>query len=92
MSRTPRDSASAAAANANSAAAPPPFETSLERLEGIVAKLENGNLPLAEALAAFEEGVQLSRRLRDELADAERRVEKLLEDGSQQPFDGDEDA
>jgi len=51
---------------ADSTAAPAaeglPFEAALERLEAIVQRLEGGELPLEEALAAFEEGVGLSRR------------------------------
>ena len=38
------------------------FESSLEQLESIVDRLEEGDLPLEEALAAFEQGVALTRR------------------------------
>lgn len=58
------------------------FEDSLERLEGIVERLEQGDLALEEALARFEEGVGLSRRLGERLASAERRVDELLRDGT----------
>ena len=39
----------------------PDFEKSLEELEALVARLERGDLPLAEALALFEQGVALTR-------------------------------
>jgi exodeoxyribonuclease VII small subunit len=55
------------------------FEGALERLEGIVDRLESGELSLEDALAAFEEGVALSRRCAGELDAAERRIEVLVE-------------
>lgn len=58
------------------------FEGALERLEGLVERLEGGDLPLETALAAFEEGVTLTRQCADRLADAERRVETLSREGS----------
>ncbi|HEY8123436.1 MAG TPA: exodeoxyribonuclease VII small subunit [Myxococcota bacterium] len=66
------------------------FESAMERLEGIVDRLESGELPLEEALAAFEEGVALSRRCAGELDAAERRIEVLVEQGgalATEPFD-----
>jgi exodeoxyribonuclease VII small subunit len=61
-------------------AAPPEtsFEGALARLEAIVDRLESGELPLEQALAAFEEGVGLSRRCTAELGAAERRIEILV--------------
>jgi len=57
-----------------------PFETSLSELESIVAKLEEGDLPLEESLELFEKGIKLSRECRDRLAKAERRIEILIKD------------
>jgi exodeoxyribonuclease VII small subunit len=73
------------------------FEGAMERLEGIVDRLESGDLPLEDALAAFEEGVALSRRCAGELDAAERRIEVLVEQGgvlATEPFDepADDDA
>lgn len=59
----------------------PSFEVALERLEAIVGRLEEGDMALEDALAGFEEGVRLSRRLADRLADAERRIERLVREG-----------
>jgi exodeoxyribonuclease VII small subunit len=58
------------------------FEQALERLEALVERLERGDLALEDALAAFEEGVGLTRELGDQLASAERRIEQLLRDGA----------
>ena len=56
----------------------PRFEQALEELEGIVQRLEKGELPLEDSLAAFERGVGLVRQLSQRLADVEQRVEVLL--------------
>jgi exodeoxyribonuclease VII small subunit len=57
------------------------FEDALERLEALVERLETGELSLEEALAAFEEGVRLSRRLGEQIGSAERRIEVLVREG-----------
>jgi exodeoxyribonuclease VII small subunit len=59
------------------------FEDALTRLEEIVEKLEDGDLPLDESLSAFEEGIKLSRLCAKLLNEAERKVEILIkgEDG-----------
>lgn len=59
-----------------------PFEKSLAELEDIVAKLENGDLPLESSLELFEAGIRLSRECRERLSSAERRIEILLKDAS----------
>ena len=56
------------------------FETSLTELEAIVAKLEDGDLPLEESLELFEKGIKLSRECRERLSNAERRIEVLKKD------------
>lgn len=71
----------------------PSFEAALDRLEAIVGRLEDGELALEDALASFEEGVRLSRRLAERLADAERRIERLTRAGTglvTRPLDEDE--
>jgi exodeoxyribonuclease VII small subunit len=54
------------------------FEDALAELESIVQRLEKGELPLEDSLAAFERGVGLDRLLTQRLADVEQRVEVLL--------------
>jgi exodeoxyribonuclease VII small subunit len=54
------------------------FEEALAELEGLVQRLEKGELPLEESLAAFERGMTLVRQLGDRLAQVEQRVEVLL--------------
>jgi exodeoxyribonuclease VII small subunit len=56
-----------------------PIEDRLERLEAIVAQLENDQTDLASALALFEEGVTCLRDAAASLTEAETRVKKLTE-------------
>jgi exodeoxyribonuclease VII small subunit len=56
------------------------FADALRDLEGIVEKLETGDLSLEEALSAFEEGVSLVRNLEDALTAVEKRIEVLTRD------------
>ncbi len=53
------------------------FEDRLAALEALVKKMEGGSLPLTESLAAYEEGIQLSKQLTEELAAAEKRMLEL---------------
>jgi exodeoxyribonuclease VII small subunit len=63
----------------------PDFEKSLQELEALVARLERGDLPLAESLALFEQGVTLTRACHGALAQAQQKVSVLLQGGQAQP-------
>ena len=71
------------------------FENSLQQLEKIVGQMESGELGLEESLRRFEQGIKLARSCQDTLANAELRVEQLIEkNGLQQTVafeDQDED-
>jgi len=54
------------------------FEQALAELEGLVERLEHGDLPLDEALKAFERGVALTRHCQTSLQAAQQKVEILL--------------
>jgi exodeoxyribonuclease VII small subunit len=56
---------------------PPDFETAMRDLEALVERLEQGDLPLEESLAAFERGVMLTRACQTALKEAEQKVEIL---------------
>ena len=66
--------------NEKESAAQLSFEQGMERLEALVRRLEQGNLPLEDSLAAFEEGVGVLRVLHEKLGEVERRVEVLMRD------------
>ena len=61
------------------------FEGAIAELEGIVKKLEEGDLPLEQSLALYERGVHLSRFCHARLEEAERRIEILSERGELKP-------
>lgn len=67
--------------------AEPTFADELQELEKAIRELESGRLDLDEALARFEKGVALTRKLRARLDAAEVRIEQLLEDGSTRALD-----
>lgn len=54
------------------------FESALNQLGDIVARLESGSLGLSESIDAYERGVAILRRLHEELAAAEERVNVLV--------------
>jgi exodeoxyribonuclease VII small subunit len=58
---------------------PPPLADELARLEEIVRKLEADDVELDTALELFEEGVARLRAARERLADAEVKVQAVLE-------------
>lgn len=53
------------------------FEQSMEKLEQIVAKLEDGSIGLDESLALFEEGTKLAKECNDALNNAEQKIVTL---------------
>ena len=54
------------------------FESALKKLEETVDKLEEGSIPLDEALTTFESGVRWSRECKKFLENAEQRIETIL--------------
>ncbi len=71
----------ASAAEGASDSPAPAFEQILQELEGLVAQLESGDLPLDEALRSFERGVQLTRECQAALTAAQQKVQLLLQRG-----------
>jgi exodeoxyribonuclease VII small subunit len=59
------------------------FEAAMRDLEELVERLETGDLPLEESLAAFERGVLLTRSCQTALKEAEQKVEILLKKGGE---------
>lgn len=66
----------------------PTFEESLQELEKIVTQLESGDVPLEEALQAFQKGMKLSKECQDTLTKAEKTLAKMMdENGQEVPFE-----
>jgi len=67
------------------------FEKTLEELETLVQRLEQGEQSLELSLKDFEKGVQLTRAAQQALKDAEQKVQMLTgegEDAKLAPFEG----
>ena len=69
---------------------PPGFEKALQRLETIVAEMEEGALGLEQMIARFEEGQSLVKFCTGKLNEVERKIEVLVKQGdsiSAEPLD-----
>lgn len=65
---------------------PESFEAALAELEAIVARMEGGQLPLKESLAAYQRGAQLLQFCQNALKDAQQQVQ-VLERGVLKSFE-----
>lgn len=66
------------------------FDEAMKELETIVQKLEQGDVPLEEALDQFQEGIKLSRYCKSIVEDAEKTVTKMIsENGTEEILEDD---
>ena len=64
----------------------PTFEQALAELEALVARMEDGKLPLEESLAAYQRGAELVRYCESKLAAAQARI-AILDGEALRDFD-----
>lgn len=63
------------------------FEEAMNQLEKIVERLEQGDIPLEEALGIYKNGIEYSKFCHDKLKSAERELTKVLtDDGEEEEF------
>ncbi|NQY31664.1 MAG: exodeoxyribonuclease VII small subunit [Coraliomargarita sp.] len=68
----------------------PSFEDAMERLEALITAMEEGDTPLADMVAKFEEGSKLLKMCQTQLKAAELKIEKLnLDSGEVELLDDD---
>ncbi len=79
MSEPARDSATEGAGTAPAVLGELTFDAALAELQGVVARLEQGGLPLEESIAVYERGAALHDHCARLLSDAELRVQRLVE-------------
>lgn len=60
----------------------PSFEKTLAELETLVEQLESGELELAESLDKFKRGIELSKRCRTMLDQAQQTIDEVMDDDS----------
>ena len=63
------------------------FEDNLKKLEGLVGKMESGEMNLDEMIKAFEEGSKLVTECQKDLESIRQRIEKVTKDGSTVPLE-----
>ena len=63
------------------------FEDNLKKLEGLVGKMESGELNLDEMIKAFEEGRKLVTECQKDLDSIRQRIEKVTKDGTTVPLE-----
>ena len=61
------------------------FESALERIEQIAARMETGDLPLDDLVRVYEEGLGLVRFCSERLEEAEKRLEIITHDAAGRP-------
>lgn len=63
------------------------FEEAMQNLEDIVEKLEEGDVPLEEAISIYRKGMELSKLCHDKLKDVEEQLTQIItEDGKKEDF------
>ncbi|SDH35439.1 exodeoxyribonuclease VII small subunit [Alteribacillus bidgolensis] len=68
------------------------FEEAMEKLEGIVEKLEEGEVPLEQAIVMYQEGMSLSNVCHEKLQRIEKQMDRVVEeDGEVKPLLSEED-
>jgi exodeoxyribonuclease VII small subunit len=58
------------------------FEQMMSRLEELVSRLERGDLSLEDSIQAFEEGIKLVKQCTSVLGEAEKRIQRLTQEGT----------
>lgn len=62
------------------------FEDAMTKLETIVERLEDGEVPLEESIALYKEGMELSKWCHDKLKKAEDQLTLIMKEDSFKPF------
>ncbi|MCK5225310.1 MAG: exodeoxyribonuclease VII small subunit [Planctomycetes bacterium] len=58
------------------------FEKAISQLGDIVARIEQGEIPLQDSISQYEKGMALIKHCREILQKAEKRIEKISKEGS----------
>ena len=61
------------------------FEDAMKELEGVVAKLESGDVQLEDSIQLYERGAALKEHCQKKLAEAEEKVAQITLDGDGNP-------
>ncbi len=61
------------------------FEQALRELEGVVRKLESGDVPLDDSITLYERGEELRKACQARLDAAQARIEKIVQGADGKP-------
>jgi len=61
------------------------FEDAMSALEGVVSRLEAGDVPLEDSIKLYERGAELKAHCQKKLAEAEEKVAQITLDENGQP-------
>ncbi|AIF43475.1 exodeoxyribonuclease VII small subunit [Virgibacillus sp. SK37] len=68
------------------------FEEAMKELENIVGKLEEGDVPLEQAIEYYQDGMKLSKLCNDKLKNVQEKMTHIMnEQGDLEPFEIQED-
>lgn len=67
------------------------FEEAMNKLEQIVDKLEEGDVPLEEAIGFYKEGMELSKLCHDKLKSVEEQLTQIITEDGRKSFSIDEE-
>jgi exodeoxyribonuclease VII small subunit len=59
------------------------FEAAMEQLEKIVQRLEEGDVPLEQAINLYQEGIQLSKLCNEKLQNVEKKMDQVMDQNGQ---------
>lgn len=63
------------------------FEEAMEQLGSIVERLEEGDVPLEEAITIYKQGMELSKLCHDKLTNVEKQLTEILTvDGQKEQY------
>ncbi len=64
------------------------FEDALEKLETIVEKLEEGDVPIEKAINYYQDGMNLSKLCNDKLKNVQEKMTQIMNEQDElEPFD-----
>ena len=66
------------------------YEKAIKRLEVIITKLENNDIPLEDSIELFQEGIQLCQYCENKLSNIQNKVAQIYEDGQLKEFKSEE--
>lgn len=69
----------------DSTATPAQYEAAMDELEGLVARMESGDMPLDQLLSQYQRGAHLLQFCRDKLQAVEDQM-KVLDEGVLKPW------